>query len=92
MNEDREKVFVKKTNCPHCNKNLDSAVCGDGSDDKPRKGDFSICFDCLSILKFDKDLNLKKVNLKKLSQKNKRELFLMREKLIAGKKWYSTLN
>jgi hypothetical protein len=92
INADKEKVFVKKTNCPNCGKNLDSAVCSDASDERPRKGDFSICFACLMFLKFDKNLNLKKVDLNKLSKKDKLHLLEMKEKLILAKKWYSELH
>lgn len=89
---DRQKVFVKKVNCPYCDKNLDSAICSDGSEERPLEGDYTICFGCMEFCKFDKNLNLKKVNIKKISKQDICELLKMREKLVLAKKWHSELN
>lgn len=47
-----------KSNCRTCLKQLDGATSLKDEKNKPREGDFSCCFYCATISRFDKDLNL----------------------------------
>jgi hypothetical protein len=44
---------VPATFCPHCNYELTAATPHDGGPDKPRPGDWSVCFSCGGLLRFD---------------------------------------
>lgn len=53
---------LRKRFCPSCNHQLDAVTAISGDDVKPRKGDLTICIECLEILQFDK--NIRPVALK----------------------------
>ncbi len=49
---------LAKTVCPACDKRLDAATAGDGSDVLPKPGDVSLCIECGQILRFTSDMSL----------------------------------
>ena len=49
-------------NCPKCNYDLQCHTSIFDEDLKPKKGDYSVCFKCGTILKFKGDMNLEIVS------------------------------
>lgn len=71
----------KDNKCPYCNKKLDAASCFSDLDAIPSPGDLTVCFGCLGILEFDKDLNLIKCDIHKLSMEEKETINKMQRTL-----------
>lgn len=44
--------------CPSCGMKADGAVCVEDDTKRPKPGNFSVCFECTTFLKFADDLSL----------------------------------
>jgi hypothetical protein len=60
MNE-MQITITKESKCPYCGYIIDRAS-GDG---KPKDGDITICFECLSLSEFTSEMTLKKLDEEK---------------------------
>ena len=71
-------IRLPDSKCPTCGYTLDAATAADGSKDRPRKGDISICARCGEALIFGNDMTLHEMTadeLAKLSLECTEELF-----------------
>lgn len=51
-------IHHKKSGCPSCGYGIDAHLATDGSNDKPKKDDISICAKCGAWNKYTEDLEL----------------------------------
>lgn len=49
---------VKPSYCPQCGDKLDGAANVQGEDILPESGDYSVCIECTSYLKYDDNMDL----------------------------------
>jgi RNase P subunit RPR2 len=49
---------VKRCPCPNCNYNLEAATAARGKDE-PRPDDYSVCFNCGAVLRFNQDMTVR---------------------------------
>jgi hypothetical protein len=53
---DDSRDGIKAADCPKCGLFMDAATAVDGSPARPKEGDFSVCFSCAQIFRFDAEL------------------------------------
>lgn len=54
-------IKTKNDNCPYCGKEFDCATELNGEVKGPSSGDWSVCIACAKPLRFDDELNLRKI-------------------------------
>jgi hypothetical protein len=58
MKRKREHTRHQKQSCPKCDYQIDAATGLIKKEITPREGDFSVCFNCCSVLRFGNNLQL----------------------------------
>lgn len=78
-----ESTYIKGNRCPACGHSLDGAA-GDGA---PAPDDFSLCVYCTTILQFNDDLTLRRVEDKDIpySVIKARDKFIIFKRVMEAK-------
>ena len=73
-----EKPRITATFCPSCGHYLDSVACAtDPNITQPTPGDFTLCMNCATILKFADDLRPQEIAAQDLSELNEQDLQIL---------------
>lgn len=75
---DMKTYKIKKSNCLSCEKEL-SVAAGSSEAGAPQEGDYSVCTNCGTISKFDRDMNLVRVDRNEIDELRKKEPDFWRE-------------